>query len=397
MDCTLLLAAVWKKQSRCVLGQLGDGAVCTLTEREARQLALSEHESGVPANATWTIDSKRAEEHFRLIFRETEKLVGILLTSDGLDKEIYFRTGNVKKKCEWYFNLISSERREVCEKEIERRWDLLTSDAAYGFTDDMCLAALFRPGATVRLPEDATWLCTCGHRNRLESTWCENCDEDFLKVYRSVDFRQYGGKISFFTYMNAHPEEEWQVLKHEVTQQEERTTQPEVKEPLAGETEPEESGMENEPDPLEDWEWAGIQPSQSPTWTEEGRASNLELEPRHARETQGFMRKAREFPYLTCTLISFLTGVLCCAVIFGLWSWRENQALNGRIQRLERENQELRDEWSTLLEENQRLEEQKMALQTQMETYEKIWEKYGFEMMPYGEMPWESADAESAE
>ena len=79
----------------------------------------------------------------------------------------------------------------------------------------VCFFFLFNPAAKkIELPEDATWRCACGNRNRIESTRCESCSKDFLKVYKGINFKQtYGSKLAFFKYINEHPEEELHALE----------------------------------------------------------------------------------------------------------------------------------------------------------------------------------------
>lgn len=76
----------------------------------------------------------------------------------------------------------------------------------------MSLVAIVKPNIKIELPNDATWLCACMHRNCLESSRCENCGTDFLKIYKGFNFKELGGKMNFFTNLNQSPEEEINIV-----------------------------------------------------------------------------------------------------------------------------------------------------------------------------------------
>lgn len=214
LDCTLLFVLLWRDGSRVVTGQLGDGAICALTEREARLLEAPDMKRYSGANFTNTLFSTDAVSCMSVMEWANPDEVAFLLTTDGLEKEIYFRSSGVHRKAEWYVNLIAAGDEQSCQREIGRRWDTLAADADFGFTDDMSLAAIVQAGASVKLPQDPNWLCICGARNRLESTLCNACDRDFLQMYRGVRFKDApGGKAGFFAAVNQDEAEEWRVLR----------------------------------------------------------------------------------------------------------------------------------------------------------------------------------------
>jgi serine/threonine protein phosphatase PrpC/antitoxin component YwqK of YwqJK toxin-antitoxin module len=213
MDCTLLFVVCLKNRPKYFFGQLGDGAICAVKSNRSSLAIVSDDSSQAGSNLTKTVLSTDALDHFKLRIAHDSGIVGLFLTTDGLDNEIYSRAGKVKKNIQWYFNLISNTDESECVSKIRNRWDKLTSDESYGFTDDMSLIAIVQPNTRIELPEDANWLCVCGHRNRMESSRCEKCRKDFLKLYKGIDFKQAGGKLSYFTRINDDRQEELRVLQ----------------------------------------------------------------------------------------------------------------------------------------------------------------------------------------
>ena len=213
MDCTLLFVVLLKKRRTGIIGQLGDGAICVVKRNQGYQPIALDDNFKASSNLTKTVLSTDALDNFNLGVIDASDPVGFFLTTDGLENELYSKAGKVKKKVKWYFNLISNNDESVCESAIQKRWDELTLNEQYGFTDDMSLIAIVQPNIEIELPEDANWLCTCSHRNRMESSRCESCGNDFLKIYKGVNFRQVGGKLSFFEHLNDHPKKEQLILK----------------------------------------------------------------------------------------------------------------------------------------------------------------------------------------
>jgi hypothetical protein len=214
MDCTLLFVVLFKNGSKFILGQLGDGAICVVEPNQGLKASSFDDRFKASANMTKTVCSTDAKDYFTLKVCPALGFVGFFLTTDGLENELYSRAGKVKKKVDWYYNLISNNAKSYCVAEIKSRWDVLTSDESYGFTDDMSLIAIVQLKSSIELPEDANWLCACSNRNRMESTRCESCDKDFLKVYKGINFKQDGGnKLAFFTRINENPQEELHVLQ----------------------------------------------------------------------------------------------------------------------------------------------------------------------------------------
>lgn len=217
MDCTLLLACLTLDGKRVLFGQLGDGAVCAIQKNRGVLLRARENPNRATSNETATVCSPDAEKWFGLQLFQFETagraLDGFLLTTDGLQNEIYSRAGNVLRRAEWYANAVSALGTDKCTEAIAARWDTLASDERFGFTDDMSLIAVVRRGVVFELPEDVNWLCACGRRNRLESSRCESCGKDFLRVYKGLNFKAMPvSKRAFFARLNEDPAEELRVL-----------------------------------------------------------------------------------------------------------------------------------------------------------------------------------------
>lgn len=215
LDCTLLFAVILYNESRIITGQIGDGAICVMYETRVLRLRSLDG-TKVSTNMTKTLMSSNASDYFYLKSWKMDDIKGILLVSDGLENEIYSKAGGAKQKIEWYANLISNNEDETCVKEIDERWNLLTSDASYGFSDDMSLAVAVEKGINFNFPDEVNWLCACGHRNRMESTYCENCGADILDVYSGINYKKtpQQNKKRYFAYLNFNPAEEIKVLRN---------------------------------------------------------------------------------------------------------------------------------------------------------------------------------------
>lgn len=208
MDCTLVFVYISKLYDYAITGRLGDSAICVITEDNA--IALSD--SGKSANGTCAIFDKDAALHMELSFWDipASRICGFILTSDGLDNEVY-RKGSpyVNKAAETYFNaVLAADPQRVIEERIAE----LTAEQDTAFDDDISIAVVNQATKKVIFPGDPTWLCTCGARNRLQDTYCQECGQDFIKLYSHVRFREYGGKAAFFARLNATPYEEERLI-----------------------------------------------------------------------------------------------------------------------------------------------------------------------------------------
>ncbi len=209
MDCTLLFVCILKKTNRAIIGRLGDSAVCIMADHDS----IAINDGNRTANGTNAILDADALEHFNIRFLDLDKrgVRGFILTSDGLENELYIKgSDHVNKAAELYFNawFAGKEPRTVIEQRIRE----LTGIEGGPFDDDISIAVLSRADAPFKLPEDPTWLCSCGFRNPLQVTYCRNCGRDFSVLYQNVRFRDYGGKSEFFKQINQYPDEELKVL-----------------------------------------------------------------------------------------------------------------------------------------------------------------------------------------
>ena len=213
MDCTLLFVVVFKRDSFFIIGQLGDGAICVVKQNQAFQFLALDDKHMSSSNMTKTVLSSDASDYFILRSFHVPDCLGVFITSDGLENELYSKAGRVKQNIQWYYNLIGNNDASRCVFEIGAKWDELASDDKFGFTDDMSLIAIIQPNKHIELPEEANWLCICGHRNRMESSRCESCGKDITKIYKGVSFKQNGGKLEFFSRLNGDPDEEARILR----------------------------------------------------------------------------------------------------------------------------------------------------------------------------------------
>lgn len=204
LDCTLAFVYISKVRDHALVGLIGDSAVCVITE----DASFSFTDSGSFAGGTRAVQDPDAGEHMLLkkcTIRE-RKILGFILTSDGLDNEIYIKGSNhVNQGAGEYFNaLLDPNPTAVIENAIAD----LTSYENTPFDDDISIAVISRAQKPVTLDVDPTWLCTCGYRNVLQNTYCVNCNQDFTRLYSNVRFREHGGKAAFFKKLNKNPDEE---------------------------------------------------------------------------------------------------------------------------------------------------------------------------------------------
>ncbi len=205
MNCTLVFVFVSKQNNCAIIGRLGDSAICIIKERGS----IAINDSNSSANGTNAILDRNANEYLDLqVFDlDVEKICGFILTSDGLDDELYMKgSSHVNKAAELYFNAVSVDPmpKRVIASAIEK----LTSDEDSTFDDDISIAVLSRIDRRISFAKDPTWLCSCGARNRIQDTYCQMCNNDFISLYKNIKFREHGGKTAFFLKINELPEEE---------------------------------------------------------------------------------------------------------------------------------------------------------------------------------------------
>lgn len=205
MDCTLVFVYISKIHNYAITGRLGDSAICVIAQENSVVIS----DSAASANGTNAILDKDAPEHMKITAWniEADKILGFILTSDGLENELY-RKGSayVNKSAEYYFNAVAVSPEP--ESKIAKRIQKLTAIKESPFDDDISIAVISRATDAISLPNDPTWLCSCGSRNRLQDTYCRHCGMDFVALYKNIRFREYGGKTAFFMEINQRPREE---------------------------------------------------------------------------------------------------------------------------------------------------------------------------------------------
>lgn len=209
MDCTLMFVCVLKTTNHAIIGRLGDSAVCVIADPKS----IAINDGNKSANGTNAILDKDAIEHFdiRIIDLNKDNVYGFVLSSDGLENELYMKgSDHVNKTAELYFNACFTSDDPVAI--IAERISKLTEIEGTPFDDDISVAVLSRADKEIILPSDPKWLCTCGFRNHLQTTYCQQCHKDFSVLYQNIRFRDYGGKAAFFTEINKNPEEELRII-----------------------------------------------------------------------------------------------------------------------------------------------------------------------------------------
>ena len=209
MDSTLLFVCIDKKRQIAVIGQIGDGAICLFHKDEAELFYRPEKPI---ANGTSTVLHYVEKDCcLRIIDLKKHNIIGFILSSDGLEDEIYSSIGCVIKDAEIYFNALTGVSEDV-DQIIEERIDKITSGDTL-FDDDISLGIISCAEIEISLPNDVTWLCKCGHRNDFRSTRCESCNYDIVKLHPEELYRKYGGKFSTLKWLYEHPQEEYSIIK----------------------------------------------------------------------------------------------------------------------------------------------------------------------------------------
>lgn len=203
-DSTLAFIYISKRYRFVYAGCLGDSAVCLI--RKSGNICLTENNPNVESTATVNMRNPWKYSKTALFRLDSDDFLGAILTSDGLDGEIYAKnTSQVYQNAAYYFN---AAQRNNMQKVIAARVEYLVAQSDSCFDDDISVAVISRAGTEVAFPKDITWMCSCGFRNRLDDTYCQKCGNDFIDVYRHVSFDKYGGKVAYFRYANQHPEYE---------------------------------------------------------------------------------------------------------------------------------------------------------------------------------------------
>lgn len=208
MDCTLAFVYISKRDHYVIIGLLGDSAVCII-KRNAYFVLNGGNQT---ANGTDAVLDRDAYQNMKIMCMDlnAEKICGFILTSDGLENEIYTKnSAYINKAAEEYFNVLVSA--EDPQAELEAKIQKLTTETPE-FDDDISIAVISRAEEKLVFPADPTWLCSCGKRNRLQDTYCAKCSKDFVKLYRNVSFKEHGGKYAYFRKINKRPSKEYEIL-----------------------------------------------------------------------------------------------------------------------------------------------------------------------------------------
>ena len=183
MDCTLMFVCVLKSTNCAIIGRLGDSAVCIIADPKS----IAINDGNKSANGTNAILDKDAVEHFEIQILDLDKnnVYGFVLSSDGLENELYMKgSDHVNKTAELYFNAWFTADDPVTV--ISDRISKLTEIEGTPFDDDISVAVLSRANEAIILPADPKWLCTCGFRNHLQTTYCQQCHKDFSVLYQNL-------------------------------------------------------------------------------------------------------------------------------------------------------------------------------------------------------------------
>lgn len=197
MDCTLLFACLFLKQNMAIIGCLGDSALCVIRDDKAPALFCDSDFIGTRA----VLDHDAAEHLHCSALPLDGHVKSILLTSDGLENEIYYKgLTHVAKNTELYLNAMLRDKPEAI---MQKRIEELTAAGDTVFDDDISVAVLSCMDRPIRLEDEPTWPCVCGAENLLVDTFCTECSRDFLDLYKNIDFK--GDRAGFFRYIRRNP------------------------------------------------------------------------------------------------------------------------------------------------------------------------------------------------
>lgn len=209
MDCNLAFLMLDQTRGYAICGHLGDCAVCVMEEGNARAYTTR----GAFANATKTVLSAKPEDLYVEVVHLTERHKGFILTSDGLEGQVYRkRSGRICKSAEEIFNIPENEHEIAAQQRLDENLAKLQEQYKERFDDDISVVVVSR--GTIKLPEDPTWLCTCGRRNPITSIECRNpdCGADVLKLYKR-ELKKYDNLEEMLLYLNADSQAEQLALE----------------------------------------------------------------------------------------------------------------------------------------------------------------------------------------
>ena len=184
-----------------LVGYIGDSCVCVFSNGQAAALTQTRNYGGATESIRHPDASRLLELH--LIDLDKCKIDAFILTSDGMEDVLYTKgdEGHVLHDSQFYINsLFDNQGHEMIENMI----DEVCADGCYD--DDISLVLLARNRVTV--PKNPTWLCSCGAQNSLNTAFCDHCGSDVLELYKDAPMKEYNSLWDFFSYLNAHPDEE---------------------------------------------------------------------------------------------------------------------------------------------------------------------------------------------
>ena len=116
MDCTLLFVCLFLDQKMAMIGSLGDSALCVIRDDRPPELFCDSDFIGTRA----VLDNDAAEHLQCTAFPLDDHVRSILLTSDGLENEIYCKgLTHVAKNTELYLNaMLRTSRKPSCKSAL---------------------------------------------------------------------------------------------------------------------------------------------------------------------------------------------------------------------------------------------------------------------------------------
>ena len=195
LDCTLLFVCVFKEEDIAVIGNLGESALCVIGNTDARLFGNG------TVDGKAVLDDNAVQRLYMTIIRLDDNVKGFLLSSDGLESEVYYKGQEfVGKSAEIYFNVVLEEDPQ---KAMQEKVAELTDDPEAGFNDDISLAVISCTDEAVTLPDEPVWPCVCGNSNPLYEDVCAECGREFAVLYKNVNLS--GGKARFFRSLQLNP------------------------------------------------------------------------------------------------------------------------------------------------------------------------------------------------
>ena len=345
MDCTLAFVILMKQSDKVVIGVLGDGAVCVI-RRDGKSEALTCRNDS--ANGTYTIMDKAAvaRMELRILKLSAENLCGFILTSDGLENELYTKGSNhVNQVAEKYFNVLC--RPESANDALGKMVDSLVRSSHGAYDDDIGLIVMSRISSPLTFPPDPRWPCSCGYRNLLRDTYCRRCGKDFMDLYQNIQFAAFGGKDAFFQRVNSEDKEKIPLRLHEDKSGKARfSVEPFPKGQPSGEPFPESSNH--------DFNWPDFGPEESGNVKEDNPRP---METGRRRDYAGnggrTVNRERSRRQRTSWIMSIFWPALCALMlaVIVLLLFRENAAMR-KLDELTRNLDDLNGQITAMMEES---------------------------------------------